>query len=259
MTGLSITLAGLAIAGGAAFLAGIVNALAGGGTLITFPVLVATGIPEITANVTNTVALCPGYLGGALAQRRDLAGQGRRIRILVPVAILGGVLGGILLLFISAEVFHILVPFLILFSAFLLAVQERVRGWIERLSIAKRPGSDGAASAVLPVGIAAVYNGYFGAGGSVVILAVLGLFLRDTLTRLNALKQVITLAANVAAAVFFLFSGYVLWLVAVVMAIGALAGGAAGGHLAGRIHPDTLRRAVVAIGIVIGIVLLVRL
>lgn len=259
MDGISITVAGLALAGLAAFLAGIVNALAGGGTLITFPVLVATGIPDVVANVTNTVALCSGYLGGAFAQRRDLAGQGNRIRILVPVAVLGGVLGGILLLFISAEVFHILVPFLILFSALLLAVQERLRDGIGSLSAAKTPGDDRTASAVLPVGIAAVYNGYFGAGGSVVILAVLGLFLRDTLTRLNALKQVVTLAANVAAAVFFLFSGYVLWVTAIVMAISALAGGAAGGHIAGRIDPDTLRRAVVAIGIVVGIILLVRL
>ncbi|HOX35917.1 MAG TPA: sulfite exporter TauE/SafE family protein [Methanoregulaceae archaeon] len=256
--GISITVAGLALAGLAAFLAGIVNALAGGGTLITFPVLVATGIPEVVANVTNTVALCPGYLGGAFAQRRDLAGQGPRIRILVPVAVLCGILGGILLLFISAEVFHLLVPFLVLFSAVLLAVQERVRDWIS-LAAAKTPGDDRTASAVLPVGIAAVYNGYFGAGGSVVILAVLGLFIRDTLTRLNALKQVVTLAANVAAAVFFLFSGYVLWVTAIVMAIGALAGGAAGGHIAGRIDPDTLRRAVVSIGIVVGIILLIRL
>lgn len=259
MTGVTITVAGLALAGLAAFLAGIVNALAGGGTLITFPVLVATGVPEVIANVTNTVALCPGYLGGTLAQRRDLAGQGSRIRILVPVAVIGGILGGILLLFVSEEIFHILVPFLILLSALLLALQERVRGWIERISTRKKTGADGAASAVLPVGITAMYNGYFGAGGSVVILAVLGLFLSDTLTRLNALKQVITLAANVAAAVFFLFSGRIFWAAAVVMALCALAGGAAGGRLAGRIDPDTLRWTVVTIGTVVGIVLLVRL
>jgi len=259
LTGVEVTVAGLAVAGLAAFLAGGINALAGGGTLITFPALVATGIPEVIANVTNTVALCPGYFGGAFAQRRDLAGQGGRIRIFVPFAIIGGILGGVLLLFVSKDVFHLVVPFLILFSALLLALQERVRGWISRHAAAKKPEEGGAGSAVLPIGVAAVYNGYFGAGGSVVILAVLGLFLRDTVTRLNALKQVITLAANVAATVFFLFSGLVLWPVAAVMALCALAGGAAGGRIAHRIDPETLRWTVVLTGTAVGIILLVRL
>ena len=225
----------------------------------TFPVLVATGIPEVVANVTNTVALCPGYLGGTLAQWKDLAGQHRRIRLLVPGAVLGGILGGILLLFVDPGIFHILVPFLILFSAFLLAVQGRVRGWVEPHAAVKKPGDDSTASAILPVAVTAVYNGYFGAGGSVVILAVLGVFFTDSLTRLNALKQVLTLAANVAAAVFFLFSGRILWAVAIVMALCALAGGAAGGKIAGRINPETLRWTVVLVGFAIGFIMLVRL
>ena len=258
MTGLEITLTGLALAGAAACIAGIVNALAGGGTLITFPVLVATGVPEVAANVTNTVALCPGYVGGTYAQRRDLAGQVRRILLLVPAAVIGGILGGILLLFISEEVFHAVVPFLIILAALLLAVQEKVRDWITSLSANRKPGDDGTSRAVLPVGISAIYNGYFGAGGSVVILSVLGLFLQDSLTRLNALKQALTLAANVAAAVFFLFSGFVIWPVAIVMAAGALIGGAIGGKIAGTINPDTLRWTVVVIGICVGIAMLVQ-
>ena len=112
---------------------------------------------------------------------------------------------------------------------------------------------------MLPVGLAAVYGGYFGAGMSVIVLAVLGLFLDDTLTRLNALKQCISLSINVAAAVFFLFSGLVIWQLALVMAVGAMAGGAAGGRIAGRINPDLLRRTVVIIGTIVGIVLLLRL
>jgi len=258
MTGFEITLAGLALAGAAACIAGIVNALAGGGTLITFPVLIATGVPEVAANVTNTVALCPGFLGGTLAQRNDLAGQRRRLLFLLPAATAGGIAGGILLLFLSEEVFHVIVPFLILISALVLAIQDRVRNWIDGRHGQAASGSDGTGLAILPMGFAGIYNGYFGAGGSVIILSVLGLFLDDTLTRLNALKQCISLFANVAAAIFFLFSGLIIWPVAVVMAAGALAGGWAGGRLAGRIDPDTLRWTVVVIGFAVGIAMLVQ-
>ena len=220
----------IAIAGLAAAAAGLVNALAGGGTLISFPALIALGVPDVAANITNTVALCPGYLGGALAQREDLRGQQRRLWLLVPAGIIGGIAGSFFLLFASEQVFHILVPFLILAAAVLLAVQDRVRDWILKQSH-KDPGKEDR-RAVLPVGLAAVYGGYFGAGMSVIVLAVLGLFLDDTLPRLNALKQCISLSVNVAAAVFFLFSGLIIWPLALVMATGALAGGAVGGRIA---------------------------
>ena len=117
----------LVFAGLAAAAAGMANALAGGGTLISFPALVALGVPEVVANITNTVALCPGYVGGALAQRKDLTGQKKRLMMLVPAGIAGGLIGGILLLYVSEQVFHILVPFLILLAAALLAVQDQVR------------------------------------------------------------------------------------------------------------------------------------
>lgn len=248
----------LALAGLAAFAAGIVNALAGGGTLISFPTLIAIGIPGVAANITNTVALCPGYLGGSLAQKKDLAGQGRRLWLFLPVGIIGGIAGGVLLLVVSDQVFRVLVPFLILLASFLLAVQNRVRDWIRAHANRHRPGDDGAIKALVPVGLTAVYGGYFGAGQSVIILSVLGLCINDTLTRLNALKQCITLASNIAAAVFFLFSGMIVWPVAVVMAAGALAGGAAGGRCAGRINPDLLRWTVVGIGLVVGTIFLAR-
>jgi len=251
----------LAIAGLAAVTAGCINAIAGGGTLISFPALVALGIPEVTANITNTVALCPGYLGGALAQRKDLAGQGRRLWLLLPAGIAGGVLGAILLFFISSEVFRILVPFLILLAVALLAVQNRVRDWLQERSA--RTGSGNGErndrDAIFPLGLAAIYGGYFGAGLSVIVLAVLGLFFDDNLTRLNALKQCLSLAVNVAAAVFFLFSGLVIWPVAIVMAVGALVGGALGGSVAGRIDPRLLKWTVIVIGTAIGIYLLVSL
>jgi|SRR5208337_1083864 len=255
----------LALAGLAAVAAGLINALAGGGTLVSFPTLIAMGIPPVIANITNTVALCPGYLGGALAQRADLRGQGRRLLILVPAAIIGGVAGGILLLAISAQTFQLLVPFLILMAAGLLAVQDRVKAWITihaaRAQDATSEGRDltGCRRAVLPVGLAAVYGGYFGPGLSVIVLAVLGLFIDDNLTRLNALKQCLSLAVNTAAAIFFLFTGLVIWPLALVMAVGALLGGAAGGTIAGRIDPARLRWTIVAIGIIVGVVFLVRL
>jgi len=245
----------LAIAGVAACAAGIINALAGGGTLISFPALVAIGVPEVTANITNTVALCPGYFGAAVAQKKDLKGQGRRLRLLVPAGIIGGITGGILLLVVSGQVFHILVPFLILLASVLLAVQDRVRDWIRNRSGKDR---DSVKKALVPVGFTAVYGGYFGAGQSVIIISVLGLFIEDTLTRLNALKQCITLSSSVAAAVFFLFSGMILWPVALVMAAGALVGGAAGGRFAGRIDPVLLRWTVVVIGMAVGLILLAR-
>jgi hypothetical protein len=177
--------------------------------------------------------------------------------LLVPAGITGGIAGSFLLLVASEQVFHVIVPFLILAAALLLAVQDRVRNWILNPSHDK-PGKQGG-RAVLPVGLAAVYGGYFGAGMSVIVLAVLGLFLEDTLPRLNALKQCISLSVNVAAAVFFLFSGLIIWPLALVMATGALAGGAAGGRIAGKINPVLLRWTVVAISSVIGIVLLLRL
>jgi uncharacterized membrane protein YfcA len=252
LSGYEIVIAGLAAAA-----AGLVNALAGGGTLISFPALIALGVPDIAANITNTVALCPGYFGGALAQREDLRGQRHRLWLLVPAGIMGGIAGSVLLLFASEQVFHVIVPFLILAAAMLLAVQDRVRDWILKQSH-HDPGEH-SGGAVLPVGLAAVYGGYFGAGMSVIILAVLGLFLEDTLPRLNALKQCISLSVNVAAAVFFLFSGLIIWPLALVMATGALAGGTVGGRIAGKINPVLLRWTVIAISSVVGIVLLLRL
>jgi uncharacterized protein len=257
----------LALAGLAAVAAGAVNALAGGGTLITFPTLTALGLPAVAANVTNTIALAPGHLGATLAQKRDLAGQRSRVKRLVPAALLGGLAGGALLLLAGERVFRPLVPYLILLASALLAVQEPVRAWLQR-RLARRtplasPGTrtpDRASEglAVLPVFAASIYGGYFGAGLSVIVLAALGLVLEDSLTRLNAAKQAVGFAANAAAAALFLFSGQVHWPAGLVMALGAIAGGALGGRLAGRVRPATLRRVVVSVGVVAGLAYLVR-
>jgi uncharacterized protein len=251
-----MTLTEYAIVAIAAAAAGAVNALAGGGTLISFPALLAVGVPPVAANVTNTVALTPGYLGATLAQLQDLHGQRRRLWLLLPASVVGGIGGGLVLLSTSEQTFQALVPYLILGASALLAAQEPVRRWVVRRSGGRSVDAD--RWAVLPMGLAAVYGGYFGAGLSVIVLAVLGLLLDDTLTRLSAIKQAIAFAVNTAAALLFVFSGHTLWLIAGVMAVGSLAGGAVGGRMAGRIRPATLRATVVVIGTIVGVVYLVR-
>lgn len=254
-----MTISGYIFAGLAAVAAGLINALAGGGTLITFPVLMAIGLPAVSANVTNTVALCPGYIGGTLAQRNELKGQKKRLWMLIPAGALGGLLGGVLLLRTGEKLFTQLVPFLILLASTLLAVQNPLRAWLSRRQEQSSTWVIKEGWVFLPVFLAAIYGGYFGAGLSVIILAVLGLVMNDSLTRLNAFKQGIAFAANLAAALFFVFSGKVVWSVAVVMAAGALIGGVLGGKLAGRVKPATLRWIVVLIGFVVGTIYLVRL
>jgi uncharacterized membrane protein YfcA len=275
----------------AAMAAGAVNALAGGGTLISFPVLTAAGIPAVAANITNTVALSPGYLGATLAQRAEILDQRRRLWFLLPAAALGGLAGGLLLLNTSERLFRQLVPFLILAASLLLAAQEPLRRWLTKRASSSTidpsqsipagtpaappltpaplpPGSPAPLSprspapreawAAIPIFFAAIYGGYFGAGLSVIILAVLALALEDSLTRLNALKQAVAFVTNLTAAAFFLFSGQVVWSAAAVMAVGALIGGALGGRLAGRVRPATLRRVVVVIGIAVSIIYFIR-
>lgn len=241
------------IIGVAALVAGAINALAGGGTLITFPVLTALGIPAVVANITNTVALCPGYLGGALAQREDLKAQKKRLVYYVPIGVVGGILGGILLLQTGEKLFREIVPYLILVAALLLAVSDPVRKFVNNRLTRAGASSDHILWSVVPVAFAAVYGGYFGAGLSVIVIAVLGLTLNDSLTKLNALKQVISLSVNVAAAVFFVFSGNVLWPVAAVMAVFALLGGMLGGRIASKVKPATLRWLVVGIGLAVAV------
>ena len=161
----------------AALAAGAVNALAGGGTLITFPMLTFLGVPAVAANVTNTVALCPGYFGGTLAQWKDLRGQQDRLWLVVPASIVGGVLGGFLLLQTGERLFRELVPYLILLASGLLAIQDPVRAWLTRRMGEGQSGASLEKLTWLPVGLASVYGRYFGAGLSVIVLSALGLTL----------------------------------------------------------------------------------
>ena len=253
MTPLELLLVALAAAG-----AGAINALAGGGTLISFPALLAMGVPPVMANVTNAVALSPGYFGATLAQWKNLQGQGRRLWICVPAAIAGGLAGGVILLHTQERTFQSLVPYMLFAASLLLALQNKVRdAVVRRLADPAHARRDPVIVAV-PVLLAGVYGGFFTAGMSVIVLAVLGSMLDDSLTRLNALKQAIAFCVNIAAAVFFLFSGKVIWIVAAAMAVGALIGGAAGGRLAGSMKPDTLRWIVVSVGFALAVYYWIR-
>lgn len=238
----------------AALAAGFVNAIAGGGTLISFPALVAIGIPPVAANITNTIALCPGYFGGITAQRRDLLTQRKRLFTILPVGVAGGIAGGLLLLNTSENSFRILIPYLILVSTLLLAFQPMLKKIVEahmQQSTHHRKKSIVVLSVVF---FAAIYGGYFGAGLGVILLAVLGLLIDDSLVKLNALKQAISLSVNVSAAVYFSFSGQVNWPVALVMFFGSILGGLFGGKTASVIRPEILRWAVVVIGFTVALV-----
>lgn len=250
---LHLGLLGLAALGG-----GAVNALAGGGTLITFPALTAVGVPALNANVTNTVALTPGYFGGALGQRRDLRGQRRRVLAVALPAVAGGAVGAGLLLRTGPALFDALVPWLILVATVLLALEPRVKGDVRRRLSGATTGHENLAVVALVAFAGSVYGGYFGAGLGIVMLALFSLVLPDSLARVNALKQVLSLLANGVAAVLFAFVGQVAWGAALVMAVGALLGGALGGRLAGRVRASVLRAIVVCLGLVVAGVFFVK-
>ena len=242
-------------AGAAAVAAGAVNAIAGGGTLITFPVLTAIGIPAIRANATNTVSLCPGYIGGTYAQRTDLAGLSRGLRPQLVAAALGGLGGSILLIVTSEAVFRQIVPFLILAACSLLGFQDRLRSWLKSRARGSRSHT---LLELFAVTVAAVYGGYFGAGLGIMLIAVLGLFSELAFTRLNAVKQLLSLVVNVCAAAFLVFSGRIEWTLVAVMAPASMVGGHFGGSLAGVLPPKKLRAFIIVFGVVVALIYLFR-
>lgn len=237
-------------AGGAAAAAGAINALAGGGTLVSFPTLVGIGVPAVGANVTNTVSLLPGYLGGTWAQRDDLKPQLGEARILAAVAAAGGVGGSVLLVTIPSHAFRVAVPYLIVASCALLLVQDRLRD-----RVGATASDAGRLRHVRPLAVfaSAVYGGFFGAGLGIMLLGVLGLFSDEPLVKVNALKQGLQFVINLVAAVFFTFSGHVVWQLVPVMAAASVAGGLAGGRAVRAVPGRLLRTIVVLTGIGVSI------
>jgi uncharacterized protein len=241
----------------AAFVAGAINAVAGGGSLVSFPALVAAGYSSKVANVTNTVALWPGYVGGSIGYAAQLTDQRRRILVLTVPSILGAIAGSAILLMTSEASFDRIVPFLILFAAGLMAAQPRLSAWVA----SHRPqGPEGRTpfELVAAVFLLAIYGAYFGAGLGIITLAVLGILLPDDLHRSNALKGLLSAIINAAAVVYFAIWGPVAWLPALVMAVAALAGGYLGVGVARRFSAARLRQGVIAYALVVAVILLVR-
>lgn len=239
----------------AGVLAGGANAIAGGGTLVSYPALLAAGLGPVTANTTSSFGLLAGYAGGSLAYRAELEGQQHRARALLPAAVAGGLAGAALLLLTPGDGFRRVVPWLVLLACALLAAQPRLAAALQRRGrAASHPGWE----VQVAVGVGAVYGSYFGAGLGVVLLAVLGLLVADDLQRLNALKGVLSLLVNVVGALVFVVTGRVDLLAAGLLAVGAAAGAWAGVRLARRLRPAAVRRAVVALGVVVAVVLLLR-
>ncbi len=255
-----MTPADVALLAGAGLLAGAVNAVAGGGSLISFPALLAAGYPPVEANVTNTVALFPGYAGSVLGGRPELQGQAPRARTTGAVAVVGAVGGAVLLLTTPGEVFQRVVPFLILLACLLLVLQPRLGRLVQART--ERQGQTRAdhRSPVLLVAVllASVYGAYFGAGLGVMLLGVLGIFLAEQLKRVNALKNLLSLVINTVALVAFAVFGPVAWPAVAVVATTSLVGGFLGAKVASWIPSTALRAFVVLYGVVVAVVLLVR-
>jgi uncharacterized protein len=242
----------LLIAAGVALVAGVINSIAGGGSLILFPTLVALGLPTVPANVTNSVAQWPGYIGGIFGFREELVGQRGRILRFSVVAALGGLAGSIVLLTTPAKAFSLVVPILVLLASLLLAVQPLLTRRLKREDDGARTRDPAWVYVVLF--LAACYGGYFGGALGVILVAVLGTALHR-LKLANALKSVLSaVTATVTVVVFGLF-GPVHWLVVAVAAPASLVGGFVGARVATRIPTTPLRVFIVVFGIAVAIYL----
>jgi len=239
---LAVLLAGMA--------AGTVNTIVGSGTLITFPVLLAVGYPPVLANVTNTVGLTPGSVSGAIGYRAELEGQGRRLVTLGVVSVLGGLTGAILLLTLPADAFRAIVPVLIAISLVLVVLQPRLS---RRLA-----GEPDGASRVARGGVglhagvygSGIYGGYFGAAQGVLLIGLLGMFLREDLQRINAAKNVLAALVNGTAAAVFVVVAEVAWAAAALIAVGSVVGAQLGAAIGRRAPAPVLRALIVVVGVV---------
>lgn len=244
----------------AGFVAAVMNSVAGGGTMVTFPALLAAGLPPVLANTTSTVALFAGMPGGVWACRRQLADLKPWLWPLGLATFVGGALGGVLLLWLPAAVFEAIVPWLVLLATGLFLVNGPLQAWIRRRAARAQPGVEPAAEPARPSawGVAfqtlvGVYGGYFGAGMGIMMLAGLGLLgLRD-LRRMNALKLFLALVANVVCVVWFIAQGAVHWPLALCLLAGSVPGYWVGTHFAQRIPQPVVRALVVVIGVAIAV------
>ena len=237
----------------AGLVAGAVNAVAGGGSLLVFPALLAVGFAPLPANVTNSVAQWPGYLGIVLGARDELRGQGRRIGLTSAVAVVGSAIGCVLLLTLPGAVFDAVVPALVLLASALLGLSPQIKRWIG----APEPGAPDRTAVLLPaIFFAAIYGGYFGGALGVIVISTLSLCAHDTLVRLNALKGLLSLVIASVTVVIFAIDAPVDWLAVVLLAPTTLVGGYLGARLARRLPENVLRWSVVVLGLGVGLYLL---
>jgi uncharacterized membrane protein YfcA len=237
----------------AGFVAGVMNSVAGGGTLVTFPTLVFAGLPPIVANATSTVAILPGTAGSLAGYRKNLSAVSRWLKLFSPVCLVGGLLGGILLVQTPSDLFDALVPFLILFATVLFTANTSVNRFLKARAaspshLQSRPWLIGAL--LFQFGVA-VYGGYFGAGIGILMLASLGMLGFRDVHQMNTIKVVLGFLINVVAAVYFIWNGLIDWQAAGIMALGTIGGGYAGAHFAQKVPQSAVRASITAIGLII--------
>ncbi len=231
--------------------AGTINTVVGSGTLITFPTLLAFGIPPVTANVSNTIGLVPGSVSGAIGYRRELVGQRARVLRLGVASLLGGIVGAVLLLVLPADAFTAIVPVLILLGCVLVVLQPRISRWVAARHVdaggLPHHGTWWVWPGVLATG---VYGGYFGAAQGVLLMAILGTGVDETLQRLNAVKNVLAGLVNGVAGLIFALVADVDWLVVLLIGIGSVIGGQLGATVGRRLPSAVLRVVIVVVGLV---------
>jgi uncharacterized protein len=237
---------------GAGAAAGLINTVVGSGTLITFPTLLAIGVPPVTANISNTVGLAPGSLSGAWATGRELTGERRRVLWLGTASLLGGIAGALLLLWLPSAAFDTIVPVLIGIGCVLVILQpfisKRLAGRRARLGL--DGGSvHGPIALWLAVALVGVYGGYFGAAQGVLLIAILGIGLAEPLLKINAIKNVLATIANAIASVVFILVSHVNWPAAIAIAVGSVLGAQVGGRVGSRLPATIYRVIIVAVGI----------
>lgn len=243
----------------AAFLAGMINSVAGGGTLVSFPALIWAGLSPVTANATSAVAIWPGSLGGMLGFRRELRGSDMSFLSLVIPSLIGGMIGAAMLRYTPPGVFAKLVPFLILAATILFMAQETIRRWL-RKDEAAEPSvkANWSLGAIIFQLVVAIYGGYFGAGIGILMLAALGLMGLTDIHQMNGLKNFFAFCINGVASAYFIFAGMVHWPDVIVMAAGAILGGYGSAGLARRLGPRVVRRFVIVVGLAMAISLFLK-
>jgi uncharacterized membrane protein YfcA len=235
--------------------AGVINTVVGSGSLLTFPVLMAVGYSPLVANMSNTVGLAPGNFSGAYGYRSELAGQRSRIVQFGITTLIGSIAGAVLLLVLPPGAFTTVVPWLVLLAGVLMLVQP----WLRR-KLDQRNATASQSMVPLYVGIfgCGIYGGYFGAAQGIIMLALMGLFLRDDIQRLNAVKNICTGVANGVAALIFMAIGHVAWLPALLLAIGSTIGGQFGAKVGRRLPPNVLRATIVVVSVTVFAIMIAR-